>query len=255
MNFLITTKHYLKRFFTNPLEVALMTLLPAGIIFINILVFDNIANEAGADNMYNSYNLAATAITMMILFMFQLMSGVYAGQSIFVDLRQDRRWRLMAAPVPMSTYVFGAIAASMIFSLTTAALILGVSFFAFNIFLGNIAIVVVAVFLIALMSQFIGIIISFFAKSKGAIDGIVMAISFTMSAMVGGFLINIPVPQFIRENIIPTGVAFRAVGVYDPINTIAGYRMNDSLIAIGILIGMTFLLGIVTLVIARRRPF
>jgi len=254
MSTLITTKYYLKRAFTSPLQVALMTLLPAVIVFINVEM--NVSIIAGGDGfyMFGDYNIAATVITMFVMLLFQAMSGVYSGDFVFQDFVEANRWRLRAAPVSSSTFVIGAIAASSIFSFTSALIVLGISFIAYDVYYGNIAVILATVFLLGLWSQFVGIIIAMFVKKKGAIDGIIMALSFAMSILAGGFMINIPMPHFVRENIIPTGVAIRAVvstNIFE--REVSGTGMADSLTSIAILAGMTAAFGIAALVIARRR--
>jgi hypothetical protein len=235
-----------------------MTLLPTGIIALLVTMNIHIMDVEGFEYMYGNYNIAATQITMMIMLMFQFMSGVYSGEYIFEDMRCDRRWRLRAAPVSAASYVFGAIAASMIFTLFSAAFILTVGFFVFDVYLGNIAVIAAVTFFSALMAQFIGIIIAYFVAKKRSIDGITIVLSFAMSSMVGGFFINIPIPVFVQDYIVPTGIALRAVFATsaEPLTRIWRAEVLepiDSIIGIGILAGIVVALGIATLIIARRK--
>ena len=255
MLYFTATMHYLKRAFSKPIEIALMTLLPVGIIVINVVMNLHIITDVGGEYMYGGYNIMATIITILIVLMFQMMSGAYSGEYIFMDMRCDTRWRLRAAPVSPSVIVFGAIAASVIFSLLTACFVFLVTYFAFNVYLGNLVIIAPVVILTALTSQFIGIIIAMFVKTVGSINGIMIVLSFAMSALIGGFMINIPAPEFIRHHIIPTGVAFRAIATSSltPIHG-GNYTVNDSLVSLVILVGMSAFFGIATLMIARRRP-
>jgi len=265
--YLLTIKHYLKRSFNKPIELALMTLLPTGIIAINVLMNLHIMDTQGFETMYENYDITATAITMMIMLMFQFMSGVYTGEYIFEDIRGVNRWRLGAAPVSTAVFVVGAITASMVFSLFTAAFVLTVGYFFFDIYLGNIGIIAAITFLAALMSQFWGIIIALFVKAKKSIDGITIVISFAMSAMVGGFFVNVPVPAFIQNYIVPTGVALRGIWAtsvyplrrYNFDRDAYGYIITDyslldinaSLISIAILAGITIIFGILAFAIAK----
>ncbi|MCL2216224.1 MAG: ABC transporter permease [Defluviitaleaceae bacterium] len=256
---LITTKYYLKRAFASPLQLALMAGLPAVIIFLNISVNMNIISTADGTPYFMGYNIDATMITMFVVLMFQAMSGVYAGEFVFHDFREANRWRLRAAPVGSSAFVIGALVASIIFSLVSAALVLVVMYFAFSIYLGNLGIVIATIFFLSLWAQFVGIIIAFFVKKKGSIDGLTIALSFAMSSLSGAFLITIPLPDFVQNFIIPTGVAVNAI-LSTNILTQApdltwryGSSMADSLVAVGVLAGMAVLFGIIALVVARRR--
>jgi len=258
MTTLITIKYYLKRAFASPLQLALMVGLPAVIIFLNVSVNMNIISTADGTPYFQGYNIEATMITMFVLLMFQAMSGVYAGEFVFRDFREADRWRLRAAPVSSSTFVIGALAASLIFSMVSAVLVLGITYFAFDIYLGNIAIVLASVFFLSLWAQFVGIIIAFFVKKRGSIDGLTIALSFAMSSLTGTFLIAIPLPQFVQDFLIPTGVAVNAVMSTNVITEVAenwrwGNSMEDSLIALGVLAGMAMLFGIIALIVAKRR--
>jgi len=257
MTYLITTKHYLKRSFSKPIEVALMTLLPVGIIIIMAMINLNIFAEFDFDFTYRGYNVVTTVTTFFIVLMFQFMSGVYAGEFIFHDLRGANRWRLKASPVPTSAFVFGAITASMIFSLVSAAFVLVIVHVFFDVYVGNMIVIAPVIALAALMSQFMGIIIAMFVKKSGAIDGIIIVISFAMSSLVGGFFITIPAPEFVRNYIIPTGVAFRAIATSSLNPVVANgqyYTIGDSFLYVGILAGATLVFGIAAFIIARRRP-
>ncbi|MCL2227719.1 MAG: ABC transporter permease [Oscillospiraceae bacterium] len=251
---LLTTRYYLKRAFTNPLQVALMTLLPAVIVFINVAMNINIIAYEGGYFMFEGYDIMATVITMFVMLMFQAMSGVYAGEFVFQDFKEANRWRLRAAPVSSGVFVTGAVVASTIFSFVTALIILGISFIAYDIYLGNLAVILATVFFLALWAQFVGIIIAMFVKKKGAIDGITIALSFAMSIMAGGFMFNVPMPQFARDFIIPTGVAIRAVTSTNILQReIGDTGMAESLTSIAILAGMAIVFGVAAFALARRR--
>jgi len=250
----VTLRHYLKRAFTNPVEIALMTLLPVGIIFLNVAVNASfMETELGMTFLWQGYNIINTNVVMNILVMFMFMSGAYSGEYYFRDLRRDNRWRLNAAPVAKSIFVGGAIGAGVIFSFTTVIFVMAIGYFFFNIYLGNLVIIVIVILLVILMSQFIGIIVALFANTAGAVNGIMIALSFAMSSMIGAFLIPIPMPEFVRDYIIPYGVALRAVVISGRGPGVMDYGMVDAIPYIGILLGMTVVSGIAALVIARRR--
>lgn len=253
MMYLTATKHYLKRALSVPIEIALMTLLPIGIIVINIVMNLQIVEDAGGETIYGNYDVMATAITFFIVLMFQVMSGAYSGEYVFEDLRNTNRWRLKAAPVSPSVFVFGAIVASLIFSFLSAALVLAVGYIFFSVYLGNILTIVPVIILLSLIGQFMGIIVALFVSKKGAINGIIIVLSFVMSALAGQFMVNIPIPSFIRDHLLPTGVAFRAITT-SSVTPLQPSGASDSLFYIAILAVMAVILGIATLIIARRRP-
>jgi len=254
-NFIII-KHYLKRAFMNPVEIALMTLLPVGIIVLTMFLnMEFMSGEEGAEFLWQGYDLVSTGNIHNILVMFMFMSGAYAGGWYFRDLRSVNRWRLNATPVAPFSFLLGAISGGFIFSVSTAALILVVGYFFMNMYLGNLFVVVIVVFLIVLMSQFIGICVAVFVKSVGAVDGIMMALSFAMASMAGAFFVPIPMPQFVVRYILPYGVSLFAMrGSGQPITDAIGSGFGDSLLHIGILAGMTLISGIVAFILLRRRP-
>jgi len=257
MSAIITTRHYLKRALTSPIELALMLVLPMAIIALQLAIMADIETIMGFPLMYQGYNLLNTNVVMMVMLMFVFMSGGYAGEYLFLDLRSANRWRLNAAPVASAAYVFGTIATGTILGCISATLILVVGHIFFNVYVGSLIVIIPVVVLSALMSQFIGIIVALFAKSRGAINGITVGISFLMSAMLGAFFVNIPAPEFVRNWILPMGVAARAIRA-DTL-TPAGFReidysMTDSFVSLGIMVGMTVLFAAVTLILARRRP-
>jgi len=255
MTAFITLKHYLKRAFMKPVEVALMTLLPVGIIFLNVSVNQNfMASEEGMQFLWQGYNLINTGVVTNIMVMFMFMSGAYAGEYYFYDLRSVNRWRLNATPVATANFIFGAISGGFIFSSLTGGLILAMGYFFFDMYLGNLIVVLLVLFLVVLMSQFIGIIVAVFANGKGSIDGIMIALSFAMASMVGAFLIPIPMPDFVRDYILPYGVALRAIFVSRPTAMALDYSLSDAIPYLAILAGMTVAFGVAALVIARRRP-
>jgi len=252
---LITTRYYLKRALTNPMDLALILLLPVAVIFLQVAInADFMETELGMTFLYQGYNLLNTTMVLVIMLMFIFMSGAYAGEFIFVDLRSANRWRLNAAPVPSSTYVFGAIITGTITGCITAIFVLGIGYFFFNIYLGNLLIIILITVLISLMSQFIGIIIALFAKSRGAINGISVGISFLFASMIGGFFVTIPTPQFFRDWILPMGVAIRALRASTLSPEDLGYTTADAFVSVGVLVATTVILAIATLIIARRRP-
>jgi len=255
MTAFITLKHYLKRAFMKPVEVALMTLLPVGIIFLNVaLNQDFMAGEEGLQFLWQGYNMLNTQVVMNIMIMFMFMSGAYAGEYYFYDLRSDNRWRLNATPVATANFIFGAISGGFIFSSLTGGLILTIGYFFFDIYLGNLIVVMPILFLVVLMSQFIGIIVAVFANGKGSIDGIMIALSFAMASLVGAFLIPIPVPDFVRDYILPYGVALRAAAISRPSPMFLDYGVSNAIPYLAILAGMTVAFGLAALIIARRRP-
>jgi len=251
----VTFKHYLKRAITNPIEIALMTLLPVGIIFLNVAVNANfMETELGLTFMWQGYNILNTNVVMNTIIMFMFMSGAYSGEYYFRDLRRDNRWRLNATPVASSVFIFGAIGASVIFSLITAMLVIVIGYFFFSIYIGNIIVIATVIVLVILMSQFIGIIVALFAKTSGAINGIMIALSFAMASMAEAFFIPIPMPEFVRNYILPYGVALRAVLISGHGPNFVDNVASDAIPYIIILVGMTVVFGIAALIIARRRP-
>ena len=256
MTAFIIIKHYLKRAFMNQVEIALMTLLPVGIIVLTMFLnMEFMTGEEGAQFLWNGYDLINTGNVHNIMVMFMFMSGAYAGEWYFKDMRGVNRWRLNATPVASFKFLLGAISGGFLFSSLTGGFVLAVGYFFMDMYLGNLAVVIAVLFLIVLMSQFIGICVAVFAKTTGAINGVMMALSFAMASMAGAFFIPIPMPQFVVRYILPYGVSLFALrGGGQPITDVVGSGFSDSLLHLGILTGMTVVSGIAALILVRRRP-
>ncbi|MCL1878317.1 MAG: hypothetical protein FWF80_05630, partial [Defluviitaleaceae bacterium] len=126
--------HYLKRSVFDPIGLLIFIFMPVALVFLNVEINVIDLEDVVRQNV-------ATNVVMSIMLMFQVMAGSYICEYVCHDLRSETRWRLLAAPVSLNKYLFSAMAASLLFSLITGALVLVLGYFVYDIYMGNIGIV------------------------------------------------------------------------------------------------------------------
>jgi ABC-type multidrug transport system permease subunit len=224
---------------------------------VNLVVqglFDD-AGDAAVDYLfyaYGGYNPSITANTLMNMLIFVFISGSYLSDYIHLDLRSDRRWRMLAAPVSINQYVFSAMAAGMVFSFTSGLFVLGVSWLMFDVYFGNIGFVLLTLFVMTVLAQFIGMLLGLLAKNRSQSEALQHAIIWPMIILSGAFgNFNIPVIGDLFQNFSPFIVATRGI-MYS--TSIFNPDMGMAWRYLGILAGTAAILGIASVIAGRRKP-
>jgi ABC-type multidrug transport system permease subunit len=240
--------HYLKRTFKDPVGLLVFILVPVAIItIINLVVTDNVPYDY--ERLVNGYNPDTTVNTLLNVLLFVMIGCSYVSDYIHLDLRSDRRWRLLAAPVSVNKYLVAAIFASFTFTVVSGFIVLAFGYFAFNVYIGNLWMIAIVIFVMALFAQFLGIILGLTTKNKSANEAAQHIIIWPMLFLSGLFGdLNIPVLSYAFQNYSPFVLGSRAIyysGIFNE------NMMGEAFTQLGILAGITAVFGIAALVIGR----
>ena len=185
------------------------------------------------------------------------------------------RWRLLAAPRPVWSFVFPAFIANWVLSFVIGIVVIIVTALFMNIYWGNLFVLAAVLALISLMATFVAVIIFLFTQKLKQANTIGYIVSFGLMVL-SGFMVPLQlfgdnaVIRFLTQRGTPLSLGTSAVtasgelaGVFDHLIdgganfAIPGFTpggdMNQSLTNIGILAAITLALGIITVVMARRR--
>ncbi|MCL2573555.1 MAG: ABC transporter permease [Defluviitaleaceae bacterium] len=245
-NFFLIFLSYVKRFFRDIKEVVLLLVIPIGLIVINSFF--------GDATLLEDYNIGASTNMPAFMLAFQFFNMGIMLYFLFNDFKGEMRWRLRAAPHSLLTFVLPAFVASWVFSLIIGVVIVLVSVIFLNAYLGNVLVLVVVLLIVSLMASFISMLIFLFAKNFKVANGLVYVISFGLM-ILSGFMFplgNSDIAVFMNRFGTPLALGQRAIMYSGQINDLLGGGMEQSIINIGILAAITLVLGIVTIVAARR---
>lgn len=254
--------HYLKRAATEPLTLVIFLLLPVAVITFQVIIMDSVTE--GYYHIVQGYDVQSTGFIIIIMLLFQIMCGTYTSDFVFWDFKSDRRWRLLATPISLNKYLFSAVAAGMLATLVSGFIILAVGYFAFNMYLGNIGMILAVMLVIALFSHLLGLFLSLFCKKRGTVDALIQLIAWGMIILSGYFLISIDLPlvgdffsTYGTPYVAAISAIFESMSVYEPeIGEAIIIRgdMSQAFLYFGILAGMTAVMAVATIIAVRRRP-
>ena len=272
------TLHYLKRIATEPIGLLIFVLFPVGLLFLNNTIIMNMLGDT-YDLMATiggrQYNFAATSSTMMIMMMFQLMGGSFIIDYTFIDLKSNRRWRLLASPHSKNKFLFSALAACLIVSIISGLLVIAVGYFLFDAYIGNIGMILTALVLMAVLGQLLGLLIALLCNKKGTCEGVLMGVSWGIFILSGFFPNTNDLPlvgTFFSTRGTPFSAGVRAIErsgmdynfygrvyeecgvIYERVFALNPYDMNDALISLGILAGFVLAMAFATVWVGRRKP-
>jgi len=243
-------------------------LLPTGLLALNMIV--NNANVEGTEHIYNGFDMIASVVVMNLLVMFQIFSSSTIIDYLHSDINGERRWRLLAAPATLGSYIFAATVAAILFSMISGAILLLVGYFVFNAYMFNLLIVIGIMFILSLMAQIFGMFLFMFFKKKSTTEAIILVSGFAMTIAAGGFLgeinFGVQVVTTFFQEYTPFALGFRAIlhtGNF-PVseNFFSGFynfgmsqnNLTYALRNLCILTAITAVMGVIVAVIARRRP-
>ncbi|MCL2864351.1 MAG: ABC transporter permease [Lachnospiraceae bacterium] len=249
-------KHYFKREATSLVNIGVLLALPMAFIALNLMgnigMFDLIGEQVGAD-LTNTFEFTATTTAITILFMvsFQFFAGELILRAINEDLRGEVRWRLFATPNQGKSFLIGAAASSWVFNLIQGILIFGLSALVFDVYWGNMLVVIPLFLLVSISSQLIASLIAILAPKRAAF-GIHTGMCFLMMFLSGWLFVDFgdgPVARFIMYYVTPLGLGARGILYAGPV----GDDMRQALFHLGILAAMTVILAFLVLILGRRQ--
>ena len=256
--FLLNVTHYAKRAFRDITEVALVIGIPLGLILVWGTIFSDYAF------MYDGYNIAMSSFAPAFMLSFQFFSGGTMLLLLHKDLKAEMRWRLGAAPCSRKSFLVPAFFANWIFSIAMGVVLIVVTALFLNVYWGNLLVLAAVLVLVSLIAVLIFALVFLFVQTYSAANGLVYAISFGMMALSGWLLIPLgdgAIAEFLL-NYTPLSLGIRAILYSGMISDLPGAMflyggigrgIERSWFNIGILAGIALVLGLASIVAARRR--
>lgn len=250
-------KHYFKRLMKDPLALGIQLGIPMFII----LFMMNIE----VDNPFLGEIWATISSTFIIGFAF--FGGQWAMGHIFDDIKVDRRFRLLAAPVTETTYRAAAMLASMVISFIMSMIIIVVVTIARPVIWGNLPILIVAILLINLLSHSFNYFLTVVMKDYKGANAVSMVILMGLNIIGGGIIvgiqniINIDAFTFIHDFVTPLSmgrqiIANGGMGVTSLVGEIGDVVVGHTnwgnvLLNVGMLLGLSALFAVLSIAIGK----
>ncbi len=246
--FFLVFKSYLKRMIRDIFGICIFTILPLVIIF----VLSNVYQYNSPEVTYvNGYNMITTYLSVGMMLLFQLNSGVYLINYLHYDLEKSMKWRLQATPFPKYGFAFSSLMASLIFNYIQGLLIIIFTSIFMNAYWGNIFITLIVLLCISLISQLINIVIFFGVKKISVAEGLAWFFSWTM-ATLGGLMFELPKNDFfafMQKYGTPFSLGRTAIASSGFIEKSSA----DVLITLGALIAIITILIYLVIVMGRKK--
>ena len=265
-NFLMITMHYFRRMFADVKEIILLLMIPIGLI-----IFQSVIGGEIEGIYLDGYNVLASHAAPAMLLSFQFFNSFFMFFFLYNDFRGARRWRLLAAPCPIGAFVFPAFIASWILSIVLGLVVIVVAALFMNVYWGNLFVLAVVLAIIALMATFVAVLIFLFTKRLAQANAVGYIVSFGLMVLSGfmiplqlfgdnaviRFMINYGTPLSLGTSAVISsgglsGIFPPEMNIFFPGVGVTGGR-EQVLINIGILAGITLVLGLIAVIAARRR--
>ncbi|MCL2199142.1 MAG: ABC transporter permease [Defluviitaleaceae bacterium] len=244
-------KHYLFRSMSDKFGLIIQVIAPILIASVMTSIGHNSAEGYG--HLVDGHDMIATGNFLVNMLIFQFMSAGYMSEYIHYDFKSDRRWRLLATPVSLNKYVFSALAACIVYALISGFAVLAFGYFVFNVYMGNIVIIVITLVLTAIFSQLMGMIIGLCTKTASASNALVQVVGWALLIFSGFFIgLNIGVITDFLGTYSPFSLAVDAIfysGIFTNMD-----RINDAYRSLGILAGVTVVTAAAAWLVVRSRP-
>ena len=258
-------KHYLLRTVKDPLNLGMLILFPLAMIF--VFTFTATSQIDEVFRTINGYCVIATGNLMFNVFFFQYFSGMIVTDFLYNEFRTDMRWRLMATPKSFNSFIFAAIGASIIVSFFNGAVVFVFARFVLNAYF-DIVMTSLALIVLATFVTLFGVMCFLIFPKKGTTTAVIMVFAFAQMLMLNFNMI--PFPEFGEigpASFLPVVAAARVAEYAGDMSVrlinpeigweagfdMLGYDMRASFTSLGILVGLTVIVGIVVLVLGRKR--
>lgn len=182
------TSFYLRRIAREPLGLLIFTVLPAAVAWVMSAVYT--ANTPGGGYL-EGYNMVATHLSIFMLLLFQLNSGIYLLEYLNRDLFGPMMWRLGVSPRSRHVFVFSAVAACTVFTMLQGLLIIGFTGIVLDAYWGNLAVAALVVLMVSLVSQLLNMLLFLVTKTVSATEMISWIFAIATAAL-GGLMFRLP---------------------------------------------------------------
>ena len=255
--FSLIFRHYLRRSLHHPIWFVSNLVFPLAFM----MLYDAILSPAMYDveNAYfNGYSVMNTLFGVLFLLMFQFMAGITIATFLEKEFEGPHRWRILASPCALSTYLIALSAASMVFALIAGFVLIIGGALLLNVYWGNMLVVIIVMLLLNIFSHFFLITCFLFTRKKLVVEIFVAILSIAF-VFIGGFFMTLPgdacaystnrITWFFAEYGSPLALGRRAI-MY---SGYLGTGGNETIIAIAILLVVTVLSALVFMFAVRRR--
>jgi hypothetical protein len=252
--------HYFKRYSRDLLGVGIYVLFP--VVLLALFHTVNVYHADESLSLIPGYDLSASFNMIVNLLLFQLMGSLLVIDFLFVDLREDMRWRIGVAPVSQFKLIFGNMVGAFCFAVLSGLILIGVSAVFFDAYMHNWAVLLAVLVLVGLISQGFGVLLFFLCKKKRTANTCGMLFCWVMVLMSGMFMgINFgETVSNIGARFTPFGMGVRAIINSGTVNDFPGWfddfsgaGMGEAWLNVGMLAGVTAVLFVVLFLISRRR--
>jgi len=202
---LIIVRHYLLKSILDPLNTAILLLLPLALVFVNFVMIDTIGIDV-------SDVLVVSSIAMLMLPAFQLFSPLQ-HYYLFGDFQGAVRFRLYSAPCSKAKFILSMGIATWIYSVFIGLFFILASSILFGVEWGNMLVVLLVLLLLSVLAQLISIFLFFVTSTRKAAEAGVQVIAWSALILSGGIvnLGNNPVTNFFQMYGTPLSLASRAM--------------------------------------------
>ena len=241
-NFLWISKLYFRLSF---LELANYLMIGLPVIFLTVLYltnnFLNIQMAYYEIPYYQAGGIMSIVIPMILCFQFFGSDGVAAA--LHEDLNGPVGARLKISGTDERVFYLAVIVANWLFFLLTGVVVLAIAHFVFSIYFASIPLTFLALALLSLMAQVIGVLIFQFTKNKKASGKIGYLLGEIMMAIA-----IFPTVFFSNSEFLKNTVSYLPVGLGERL--VAATNFVQIMFPVGILLGI---IGIITIVVFHIR--
>jgi ABC-2 type transport system permease protein len=255
----IVFRHYLKRSLTEPVGLGIITGIPTLLTIILSMVMMNQIPD-GVPYMWKGYNIVSTHIAILFMVSFQFFGGNALLDYIHTDFRGNMRWRMFSMPVKPNDYIFGTLAACLVYCLVQGALMIGITAIFLDVYWGNPWILIATLIACAGIAQLLYMLLFLLFPKKGTVEAFAQVLIWVMmfaSGWIGsssestasgtGTAFN----NFLTQYGTPISLARNAITN----SGFIGDDRNNALLCLGILYVLLTAITIVVVWVGKKKGF
>jgi|GEM_PF-2557482 len=167
-------------------------LVSIAILFVTPLVLITILGTIADGAMNETLGIPqADAVALSMIMAFQLFAGFYTLELMKYDLLQDRKWRMMALPIPMHRYMYSILIVTILFGGLQSFALTHYTRLMYDVTWGSQLRLIGAILIISAAMQTMYLNIALFIKSFKTMERVAVSISFG-SMLLGGVWFQLP---------------------------------------------------------------
>jgi len=262
---MLILKHYLIRTAKDPVNFLMLILFP----FVMLTIFITTSRGLVPFELreFNGYCLQATGMLAFNVLFFQYFGGMIVTDYLYYEFRTDMRWRLMATPKSLKSFILSAFGASIIIGAINGAIVLVAARFIFDAYF-NVPITIIALLGMSTFVTLFGVLCFQIFPKKGTTTAVIMVFAFAQMLALNFGMIPAPeVGELGIMSFLPIGAASQAMdyasGMMATFNnpelgfeggmTMLGADMNFAYTNLGILGGLIVVTLIAVLIVGKVR--